>query len=329
METTVHSCINMAVTEVIETVSISAVSLAQLGPNTRSSSVQKPGPKQSRSSDLDTKSRSRYSEFNKDHSLNKSCLNGLDSEMEDMYNSNFEIGDSLSPEILIKSKPDSGDNEIFSILHPVPNLESDFQRSKEYLTVSPQKISSNNTKYCSTIHKMSPGIENEEIFQNEQQCHKTLEDQANVSYQNESSLPTRTISKNSSFLSKCIETLKQTSQLSTYDASKSRLENDLVEHIAPQDQIDYDRVDHVGTREEALEIFSKFGKADRRRMAAQQSGILVRAVNVSARREPQAGLQASKTLTSSKALHCHECGVKYPTTSVRFCPECGVKKITI
>ncbi|VUZ56293.1 unnamed protein product [Hymenolepis diminuta] len=54
-----------------------------------------------------------------------------------------------------------------------------------------------------------------------------------------------------------------------------------------------------------------------------------RSRNVSARREPLAVQQTSQTRVSSKILHCHECGAKYPTTSARFCPECGVKKMAI
>ncbi|VDL40949.1 unnamed protein product [Hymenolepis diminuta] len=298
-------------------------------PNTRSSSVQKLSPIHSASAHRDTKSRSRYSDFNPERLLNKSCLNGLAPEMEDICNSTFDLGDTLNPEISTKSTHDSGDNEEFSVSHPKPSSESNFQRSKIYRTVSPRKVSLNYTKNNSTLHNISPDtIEHEEIFQNEQQFHKYLEDQAYVLDQTEFPLPTRTISK-PSFLSKCIQTLKQTSLMSSYDAGNSRMENNLGNYIALQNEIDYDRVDHNGNREEISDIFSKFGKVNRRRMAAQQSGILVRAVNVSARREPLAVQQTSQTRVSSKILHCHECGAKYPTTSARFCPECGVKKMAI
>ncbi|KAM3181785.1 hypothetical protein ACTXT7_013685 [Hymenolepis weldensis] len=298
-------------------------------PNTRTSSVQKLSPIHSASSHRDTKSRTRYSDFNPDRLLNKSCLNGRSPEMEDICNSTFDLGDILNPEISTKSRHDSGDNEDFSVSHPKPSSESNFQRSKIYRTVSPRKVSLNYIKNKPILHNMPPDtIEHEEIFQNEQQCHKYLEDQAYVLDQTESPLPIKTIIK-PSFLSKCMQSLKQTSLMSSYDARNSKLENNLGNHIALQNEIDYDHVDHIGNREEISDVFSKFGKVNRRRMAAQQSGILVRAVNVSARREPVAGRQTSQTRISSKTLHCHECGAKYPTTSARFCPECGVKKMAI
>lgn len=198
--------------------------------------------------------------------------------MEDICNSTFDLGDTLNPEISTKSRHDSGDNEEFSVSHPKPSSESYFQRSKIYRTVSPRKVSLNYTKNNSTLHNVTPDtIEHEEIFQNEQQCHKYLEDQAYVLDQTEFPLSTRTISR-PPFLSKCIQSLKQTSLMSSYDARNSKIENNLGNHIALQNEIDYDRVDHNGNREEISDIFSKFGKVNRRRMAAQQSGILVRAV---------------------------------------------------
>ncbi|KAM7538068.1 hypothetical protein Aperf_G00000071666 [Anoplocephala perfoliata] len=58
-------------------------------------------------------------------------------------------------------------------------------------------------------------------------------------------------------------------------------------------------------------------------------GIKPHSRNVSSKREPLAGRQTSRTRASSKASHCHECGAKFPSASARFCPDCGVKKMTI
>ncbi|CDS42304.1 protein FAM164A [Echinococcus multilocularis] len=51
--------------------------------------------------------------------------------------------------------------------------------------------------------------------------------------------------------------------------------------------------------------------------------------NIASRREPLAGRQSSQTRRTNRGFYCHECGAKFPSTSARFCPDCGIRRMAV
>uniref|UniRef100_A0A0R3WAJ0 Zinc_ribbon_2 domain-containing protein n=1 Tax=Taenia asiatica TaxID=60517 RepID=A0A0R3WAJ0_TAEAS len=63
--------------------------------------------------------------------------------------------------------------------------------------------------------------------------------------------------------------------------------------------------------------------------ANAERGTKNRGSNVTSKREPLVGRQGSQTRGTNRGFYCHECGAKFPSTSARFCPDCGVRRMAV